>query len=185
MFSASTRALAAVPVKRASAHGLPKALPKGMPVTGQLKSQQFGVTMRFDVELDDCPLGQWSQCDGLRVTFNTEKVPDGGNYDHQVNLPLDIQYDHIKLRRAMTKKDSAMVSKWLNKVRKEWINYGPDEAPYRSRGGSITLFDVTGQELCEWELYNVHPISWSGPSLSAQQAGIAMEELVIEHEGFL
>jgi phage tail-like protein len=185
MFSPSTSDLAAVPLKRAAAHGLPKALPKGMPVTGQLKSQQFGVTMRFDVELGACPLGQWSQCDGLRVTFNTEKVPNGGNYDYQVNLPLDIQYDHIKLRRAMIKKDSEAVRDWLNKVRNEWINYDPNGTAYSSSGGSITLFDTIGRELYKWVLRNVHPVSWSGPSLNAQQAGIAIEELVIEHEGFL
>lgn len=162
-----------------------KMLPKGLPVTGQLKFQKYGVAMRFAVTITGIDLGNWSSCEGLKVTFNTEQVTNGGHYDHKLLLPKDISYDHITLRRAMIKKDSDKVRKWLSNVADKWMDYDPGDESYQGETGSVTLLDITGQIVQTWGLSGVHPVSWSGPSLNAKQSDIAMETLVLEHEGFL
>jgi phage tail-like protein len=162
-----------------------KALPKGLPVTGQLKFQHYGLAMRFAVDIGGLSIGHWSSCENLKVTFNTEKVTSGGNYYSQILLPKDISYERITLKRAMIKGGSDELRKWLRKVAVEWVNGDPDRGRYTGASGDITLLDVTGKEVQKWHLEGIYPVSWSGPQLDAKRSDIAYETLVIEHEGFL
>ncbi|HLI38338.1 MAG TPA: phage tail protein [Streptosporangiaceae bacterium] len=166
-------------------NGLAKALPKGLPVTGQLKFQHYGMAMRFSVTIDGLDLGHWSFCDGLKVEFKTDRVTDGGHYDHQAILPVTVAYGSITLKRAMIQPDSDKVKEWLSKVARQWVGDDALANPYKAGTATIKLLDVCGRKVQEWVLREVYPVSWSGPTLSAEQSKVAIETLVIEHEGFL
>jgi phage tail-like protein len=135
---------------------------------------QLGLTCRFKVDVDHTDLGGWESCKGLQVDFNLTEIREGGTNDHSYWLPNQIKYDKITLTRAMSKSDSGKVQDWLSR--------NVD----KSVGGTatITLLDAQGQKVQTWTLQNVLPLSWQGPSLTAQDSKVAIETLVLVHEGF-
>jgi phage tail-like protein len=130
-------------------------------------------------------LGEWSSCKGLKVDFKTEPVKFGGEYDHEVKLPLNVSYGPVVLERAMEQKYSHDLQVWLGNLVANWMNdtddgYSPPEASVH-----IILQDVHQTEVASWTLRNAYPASWSGPTLDAKGSTIAIETLTLEHQGFL
>lgn len=143
----------------------------------------FGLTTRFLVSVEGFNLGGWARCQGLEVKFNPLRITEGGNYNNEVVLPGEIKYPPVSLTRAMNPDGSAdSVQSWLRKRAEEWIN------GYKSGGGgtaTITLLHAHGGVVAKWMLRNVYPESWKGPDLDAMTLGVATEQLVLAHEGFL
>lgn len=168
-------------------------IPAGVPMpqmslpgtSGSSTFQKYGLAMRFKVEVGGMTLGHWASCEGLKVEFKTENVADGGSYGYQAVLPVAISYGPVTLKRAMLQADSDKVMTWLRAARDQWVNYDGTGQAYPSYTATITLLDVYGAQVQSWTLRDVYPVSWSGPALSAEQSKIAVETLVIEHEGFL
>jgi phage tail-like protein len=142
----------------------------------------LALTARFHVSVQGVDLGGWARCQGLEVKFNSKPQPEGGNYQYETILPGEIKYSHVVLQRAINKDDTEKVLGWLRERAANWIGAA------KSGGGgtaTITLFDSRGQAVTSWMLRNVYPESWKGPDLDAMQAGVALEQLVLVHEGFL
>jgi phage tail-like protein len=139
--------------------------------------------MRFTVQVDGLSLGHWSACKGLKVEFKVTKQKSGGDYGTEYILPDRISYSPITLERAMHTDDSAAVRQWLQQVSDDWTTADGSEVPGRT--ATIQLHDVNGNIVASWTLQNVYPSSWSGPSLSGSENKVAIETLVLEHEGFL
>ena len=137
-------------------------------------NDSWGLTCRFRVSVDQTDLGGWDTCKGLQVDFGLKEVREGGTNDHSYWLPDQIKYDKITLTRAMTKSASGSVQKWLS--------HHADKS--EGSTASITLLDARGEDVQTWTLQNVLPLSWQGPSLSAQDSKVAIETLVLVHEGF-
>lgn len=168
-------------------------------------SAVLGLTARFLVSVDGVDLGGWGRCSGLSVDFSPEPIAEGGNYDYQPILPGTLKWSPITLERAMTAADSTKVQQWLSGRVQNWVHaassgHGALEQGINAlsnmigagnvvsgAGGTaqITLCDPTGTPLITWQLRNVYPSKWEGPSLDAMTAGIAMEKLTLVHEGFL
>ena len=51
--------------------------------------------------------------------------------------------------------------------------------------GTITLLNEARQEALVWHVYEAWPSKWSGPALNAKTSEIAIEELVLMHEGIV
>jgi phage tail-like protein len=145
----------------------------------------YGLAMRFTVQVDGLSLGQWSACKGLKVEFKVTKLSSGGDYTTDHLLPDRISYSNITLQRAMHSTDSAAVMQWLQQVAADWYDDYGSTAADAGRTATITLYDVNGNQVFTWTLNNVYPISWKGPDLSGSDNNVAIEELVLAHEGFL
>lgn len=141
----------------------------------------YGLAMRFQVSVDDLQLGHWSSCKGLKVDLKVTKVQDGGNYWYQHLLPDHIEYQNITLERAVHPKESLAVQQWLRNVASTWEN----GSTYAARSATITLLGADLNPVMNWTLYNVYPVSWTGPTLSATDNKVAIESLELAHEGFL
>jgi phage tail-like protein len=142
----------------------------------------LGLTTRFLVVVDGVDLGGWARCTGLAVKFNPELLPEGGNYGYKHVLPGRVEYERVSLARPMNAQDSASVQGWLRERAQNWA------AAANSGGGGtaqITLLDSHGKRVTSWQLRNVYPDSWKGPDLDAMTFGVAVEVLVLVHEGFL
>src|SRR3954447_19317040 len=111
---------------------------------------QFGLSMRFHVQVDDINLGGWSSCDGLNVDFGLKSIRSGGNNDYRAWVPDGITYSKLVLKRAMSKHSSAVIMGWLRTM----ID------PQKSQGATITLLDSHSDEVAQWTLRNVRPSSW-------------------------
>jgi phage tail-like protein len=140
----------------------------------------FGLQHRFRVTLTGFPggnidLGSWQSCEGLSVEFNPVPREEGGNNDYVYWLPGQVKYTDVTLKRAMVKSDFSAVQGWLKAM------VGKDD------GGTmrIELLDASHTLVGAWSLRSVFPKKWSGPSLAAGTSAIAIETLVLVHEGFL
>jgi phage tail-like protein len=142
----------------------------------------LALTARFHVSVDGVDLGGWARCKGLEVEFTPEPITEGGNYQYQTYLQGQIKYSKVALERAINKDDTARVLAWLRERAANWV-----DARKSGGGGTaqIILFDSKGGEVARWMLRNVYPDSWKGPDLDANTLGVALEQLVLVHEGFL
>lgn len=151
----------------------------------------YGLTMRFAVTVDDISdLGTWATCQGLRVEFKTKQITQGGDYTSSVTLPDRMEYDRITLERAMSRQDSAGVRRWLVRMKDEWMTPSATAAKRSRNDGCnarIRLLDPTdpARDIATWDLTNVFPVSWTGPSFTAKGSEVALETLVLQHGGFL
>ena len=136
---------------------------------------QFGLVMRFEVEVAGIDLGAWSSCDGLRVDFGLKEIKSGGNNEYKVFLPDRIFYPKLVLKRAMNAADSAKLMAWLRSMVDAMTG---DTA-------TITLKDSHNQKVAEWTFANVRPFAWKGPTFNATGKEVAIEMLELVHEGFL
>jgi phage tail-like protein len=135
----------------------------------------LGLSARFAVVVDGIDLGAWESCAGLKVDFGLVEWAEGGTNSHSYWLPGRLKYEKITLTRAMAAGDSARLIAWLSsRIDKD-------------TGGTakITLRDAHNQDVCSWTLKNVLPFAWEGPGLDAKQNTVALEKLVLAHEGFL
>lgn len=139
--------------------------------------------MRFAVTVDGLSLGHWSACRGLQVDLKTIRVREGGNYGFEQILPDRISYSPVTLERAVESAASAAVQSWLRQVASQWMG-GPGGS-YQAGSAQITLLDAASKPVTSWTLTGVYPSSWSGPALNATEDRVAIETLVLEHEGFL
>jgi len=152
-----------------------------MPLSQDAK---LGMSMRFQVVVDDINLGSWATCKGLQVEFKSELVNEGANYEYQVILPDRLQYSSVTLTRAMTAQDSRTVQAYLSKVVSRWYDAN-SPTDYTAGTAKITLLDAHGGEVASWTLRSVYPKQWRGPDLNASGHDVATETLELIHEGFL
>jgi phage tail-like protein len=153
--------------------------------------RHLGLAMRFKVEVSDLglpgmDLGNWTACEGLKVDFKYDSIRSGGDYATSHILPQVIVFGPVTLRRAVESPYSKTVQLWLSRVAAQW-QAGTGE-PNLGTTVTITMFDVYQNPeapAASWQLQNAFPVSWAGPSMSAKGGEIAMETLVLEHDGFL
>jgi phage tail-like protein len=145
-------------------------------------AEKLGLQMRFKVTVDGLSLGYWSSCKGLSMKFNTTRV-DGNVYDSYNYIPDRVDYSDVTMARAMNAQDSPKVWRWLADCKRQW--YGPEPGDWSDKTAVVALFDAQYQLVTQWTLSNVYPKEWHGPDLDAGLGGVALETLVLGHEGFM
>jgi phage tail-like protein len=134
-----------------------------------------GLAARFQVTIDGQNLGAWSTCKGLEVDFQHEAYEELGNNQFVHYLPKAAKYSHITLERACTSDESTALQAWLGSVVMQ---------PVKGTA-CITLHDAAQGEVITWTLTGVFPAKWTGPQLDGGSGKMALETLVLAHEGFL
>jgi phage tail-like protein len=142
----------------------------------------LGLSMRFTVQVNGIDLGRWMSCKGLQADFKPQRFREQGNPSFEKILFGEVSYPPVKLERAMSKADSAVLQSWLRAELRSWL---VSEPTYPGGSASITLLDTAGEQVYTWNLRGVYPSAWIGPSLVASQSGVAIETLELAHEGFL
>ena len=136
---------------------------------------EFGLALRFKVMIDDYgSLGSWSKCDGLTVEYEIQEYQEGGQNNYVHRLPGRCKYQNVKLTRPLDK-SSADVASWVAGQRTK----------VKRSNAEIAVLDPAGEVVVQWNLTDVYPVKWSGPSLDATGNQIATETLEIAHNGFL
>jgi phage tail-like protein len=106
----------------------------------------------------------------METEFDT--IKEGGVNDYEHKLPRGIKYSDITLKRGLV--DWKLWS-WYQKT-----VYGKIER----KNGTISLRDHSGNTvLMSWSFYGAFPIKWEGPVLSADTNKVAIESLVLAHQG--
>ncbi|MGA7989204.1 MAG: phage tail protein [Candidatus Dormiibacterota bacterium] len=134
-----------------------------------------GHAARFQVIIDGQDLGAWSKVSGLEVDFQHETYEELGNNMFVHALPKAAKYSKITLQRACTAEESTALQAWLGSI-----------VMQPTKGTAcITLHDAAQGEVISWTLTGVFPSSWKGPELEGKSSDVAIETLVLSHEGFL
>jgi phage tail-like protein len=119
--------------------------------------------------------GGFSDVSGLQTEITMAEYRAGND---KLNHVRKVQGVHkvgdVTLKRGIV--SSADLWSWIQDTRTK----GPDA----KREVSITLRDEAGQPVQTWNLHNVVPLKYTGPTLAAKGGGdVAMEELVLSSEG--
>jgi phage tail-like protein len=134
-----------------------------------------GLGLRFKVTIDGhVELGNWQKCDGLTVEYDVHEYQEGGQNGYVHRLPGRAKYQSIKLTRLVDGSSMA-VAIWLASVQARIV-----------RGTArIAVLDPAGSTVAEWNLIDVFPMRWTGPSLDVGGNQVATETLELAHNGFL
>jgi phage tail-like protein len=135
---------------------------------------ETALSPRFTVTIDGVDLGTWSKCEGLAVEYEVFEYQEGGFNDYVHRLPGRRKYPNIKLTRPLNS-DSQKIVQWVTKMVRK----------VERKHGEITVLNADGKVVCRWNLAEVCPVKWTGPTLDVGGNQIANETLELAHNGFL
>ena len=135
---------------------------------------ETALSPRFTVKIDGIDMGTWSKCEGLSVEYEVFEYQEGGFNDHVHRLPGRRKYTNVKLTRPLDQ-DSPTIARWVSQM----------VTKVERKHAEIAVLDADGHVVCSWNLLEVCPIKWTGPTLDAGGNQIANETLELAHNGFL
>lgn len=138
-----------------------------------------GTTGSFLVEIDEVPVGRFTECEGLEVEIEIETYQEGGVNGFVHKLPGRMTWPNIVLRRGVTWSND--VFDWFNQAAgSKFVAHGKaDRQPV-----GITMVSGTGERLRTWTLIDAIPVKWTGPTFDTSTDAVATEELEVAHHGF-
>lgn len=127
----------------------------------------------FMVELDGIVQGSFTECSGLGSTTEVIENREGGDNVTVRKLPGKNSYTDITLKWGLT--DSTELWDWRQQI---------VDGNVVRKNGSIVVFDLANSaEVARWNFVRAWPTKWEGPSFSAKGNDIAVDTLVLAHEG--
>jgi phage tail-like protein len=135
---------------------------------------EHGLGLRFTVTIDGLELGNWSKCEGLTIEYEVHEYKEGGQNGFVHRLPGRAKYQNIKLTRPVDA-STVTVAGWVASI----------QAITTRTTAQIAVLDSAGEVVAFWNLMDVYPVKWTGPSLDVSASTVAMESLELAHNGFL
>jgi phage tail-like protein len=130
------------------------------------------LAFRFEVRLDDLPVGGFSDCGGLSVETEFFDYPEGGVNDHLQRFPGRTRQQNLVLKRGIVERDL-----W------DW-HADLVRGVVRFRNGTVLVHDPSGTSTqMKFEFHRALPVKWIGPELSAGGGTVAVESLELAHHG--
>lgn len=127
----------------------------------------------FLVELEGIAQGSFTECSGLGSHTEVIENREGGDNGSARKLPGRTSFSDITLKWGTT----TSTELW------GWRQLIVDGEVLR-KNGSIVLYDLANQaEVARWNFVRAWPSKWDGPTLSARASDIAVDSLVLVHEG--
>lgn len=140
-----------------------------------LTDTQIAVGVHYIVHLDEHDLGDFLSCEGLGVEVVLESREEGGNNGFVWQFPTRLKYPNIKLTRPVSKDTADVIVNWVVAA-----------VSGASRGtGHIEARSADNEPVARYDLHDVIPVRWTGPSLNADQPKVLIETLEIAHHGFV
>jgi phage tail-like protein len=144
-----------------------------MPQTGQ-RVDPFR-NFNFLIELEGIAQASFTECTGLGSTTEVIENREGGDNVTIRKLPGKTTYTDITLKWGVT--SSTELYEWRQQI--------IDGLVFR-KNGSIVLFDLpNSEEVARWNFVRAWPTRYEGPSLNAKGNDIAIDTLVLAHEGLV
>ncbi len=121
----------------------------------------------FTVEIQNTPVGGFSDISGLAGEIEIETFREGGvnSYEHQLAGPVKFS-SRLVLKRGYG--DITYLWDWY---------CGVAEGKVERRDITILMAERS------WQLSNACPVKWSGPEFHAATSSIAFESIELIHQG--
>jgi phage tail-like protein len=143
-----------------------------MPQTGE-RVDPFGA-FNFLVEIEGIAQASFTECTGLGSTTEVIEHREGGDNTTVRKLLGTTKYTDITLKWGVT--SSTELWDWRQRI----IDGTVDR-----KHGSIVVVRLGDRttELARWNFVRAWPTKWEGPSFNAKGNDIAIDTLVLAHEG--
>lgn len=132
------------------------------------------LTCRFLAKIGVDPIGQFQECSGLQVEYETLEWPEGGENTFVHKLRGRAKYPNLVLKCGITHRKGLI----------EWFRACASKPETARRDLMLELYAGDGEPVRRWSFTNAYPVKWTGPNLNAGQANAAIETLEIVHHGF-
>jgi phage tail-like protein len=127
----------------------------------------------FKLLINNVAEGHFTEVTGLGVVVERISYREAGDSAIVRAIPGRVTYPPVSLRYGLT----ASMDLW------NWLMAAVNGAVSR-RNVSIVMLDSSGRtEVLRWNLINAWPQEWSGAPLDAMSRELAIETLVLAHEG--
>ncbi len=127
----------------------------------------------FQVEWGGTKIG-FQEVSGLDIEIEPLEYRDGSSLEFsKINMPGMVKYSDITLKRGVFKSDNEFYS-WMNTIKMNKVE---------RRDITISLLDEEHAPVVVWKLKNVWPMKIQSTDLKAMGNEIAIETLVLKHEG--
>lgn len=127
----------------------------------------------FKLLINNVTEGHFTEVAGLGVQVERIAYREAGNNSVVRAIPGRVTYPPVTLRYGMT----SSTDLW------DWLMTAVDGRVDR-RNVSIVMLDPSGvSEVLRWNLLNAWPEEWYGAPLDAMSRALAIETLVLAHEG--
>jgi phage tail-like protein len=130
--------------------------------------------LRFEVKIDGVEIGSFTACEGLGAEYEIFEYQEGGQNAYVHRLPGRLKYPVIKLTRPVDE-NSGQLAAWFSGLQQSVSRHT----------ASITAFDGQRNQIAQWNLADLYPARWTGPSFSSDGNTVAKETLELAHNGFL
>lgn len=138
-----------------------------------LMSQNILNRYHFSVEWGGTRIG-FMEVSGLDIEIEAVSFREGSSPEDSFRkIPGLRKFSNITLKRGIVKGDNDFF---------EWINTKRIGSIER-RDITISLLDGDHQPLVIWKIRNAFPVHYFGPVLAANDSDLAIETLVLTHEG--
>jgi phage tail-like protein len=135
-------------------------------------------SFRFHIEIQGVNVARFSECSGLELEQETFDYKEGGLNSTVHRFPGRFKFTNLTLKKGIAA-DGKVLWDWMQATVK-----AVSEGSVTTHNVTVTLYDLSGKTpLRTWELVNAYPVKWSSTALSAEQNAIAMETLVLAHQG--
>lgn len=127
----------------------------------------------FKLLINGVAEGHFTEVGGLGLKVERISYREAGNNAIVRAIPGRVSYAPVTLRFGLT----SSVDLW------EWLMTAVEGRVSR-RNVSVVMLDASGTtEVLRWNLLNAWPEEWYGAPLDAQSRELAIETLVLAHEG--
>jgi phage tail-like protein len=128
----------------------------------------------FKLLINNVTEGHFTEVSGMSVAVERISYREGGNNSVVRAIPGRVTYAAVTLRFGLTSSSQEL---W------DWL-MSAVEGKVSRRNISIVMLDASGSgEAMRWNLINAWPQEWNGAPLNALSQELAIETLVLAHEG--
>ena len=133
------------------------------------------LAFNFAVEIDSLVVGGFSEVSGMEADTEVQEYREGGLNEYMHKRAGPTKYpSNLVLKRGIS--DAAGLWSWYADVLQGNI---------QRKTVSIVLLDSACEEQRRWSFQRAYPVKWTGPSLRAVAAEVAVESVELAHEGLL
>lgn len=112
---------------------------------------------------------------GLSAEIETESVVEGGENRFVHQLPKNVKFPKLSLKRGIAEMNSPLV-KWCRQA----LEGGLVEL-IQPMDLSVRLLDQSGDPLRTWDIVNAYPVRWEVEAFSSSKNQLAIEKIELSY----
>ena len=135
-------------------------------------------SFRYHVEIQGVEVARFTECSGLEFEAEPFDYKEGGLNSRLHRLPGRWKFTNLTLKKGISS-DGDTLWDWVKDTIKK-----ANSGEFTTHTVTLTLYDVAGEKpLRTWTFQEAYPTKWSASNLISASNDIAIETLVLAHEG--